>query len=315
MGQTLNAVDRLGEPFLHVDEQVFIVPEIGSNEVLNEQFKLVAMLNGECLLEIDGDGCFQFSTGDILIVPKVCRYRYRQASAASSKRVHALRLLFDPAYVPPLGADASPSSPVDDDETSLAPLVRARLRCATVIPREHNLGIRTVLAELRAETEQKLPGRRCRVTALCALVMVHVLRRLAGQFSATAEIRQQGRARLVNVTKEYLVKNYAAPVRLAEIARHLDVSPEHLARVFKQETGRTVFEQLEQFRIEQAKTDLLSSDRSVAEIAASAGFSSTSLFSRNFKRRVGASPLRYRQERWREATESRSPGREPPVAD
>jgi AraC-like DNA-binding protein len=74
-----------------------------------------------------------------------------------------------------------------------------------------------------------------------------------------------------------------------------------------------VFEQLEQFRLQQAKTYLLSSDWSVAEIAARTGFSSTSVFSRNFQRRIGASPTRYRQDRWREAALANAPGFEPPA--
>lgn len=300
MGQTLNSVDRLGEPFLSVDEQVFVVPEAGSNEVVNEHFKLVAMLSGVCLLEFDDGSRFRFEPGDMLIVPRLCRYRYRPAPGKSLKRVHALRLLLDPAHVPPLPAEPE-REPSDggDDEACLAALIRRELREVVAIPGERNTAIRAVLAELRSEAEQQLPGRRCRVTALCSLVIVHVLRQLVSPSSPAVAARQQGRARLVNVAKEYLIKNQAAPVRLLAIARHLDVSPEHLARVFKQETGRTVFEQLEQFRIEQAKTFLLSSDLTVAEIASRTGFSSASLFSRNFKRRVGVGPLRYRQERWR----------------
>lgn len=313
MGQTLNCVDRLGEPFLSVDEQIFVVPEAGSNEVINEQFKLVAMLNGSCLLEFDDRRSFAFEPGDILIVPHVCRYRYRPASGKSLKRVHALRLLLDPAHVPPLSDDLPvETSESNEDDACLASLVRRHVRQVVLIPAERNAAIRAVLSDLRTETEQQLPGRRCRTTALCSLAMVHVIRQLVSQSTPAANSRQQGRARLVNVTKEYLVKNLSEPVRLIAIARHLDVSPEHLARVFKQETGRTIFEQLEQFRIEQAKTFLLSSDLSVAEIASQTGFSSTSLFSRNFKRRVGASPLRYRQERWRHAAASSSPGLEPP---
>jgi AraC-like DNA-binding protein len=271
------------------------------------------MLNGSCLLEFDDHRSFAFEPGDILIVPHVCRSRYRPAPGKSLKRVHALRLLLDPAHVPPLSDDlpVEPSESNEDD-ACLASLVRRHVRQVVLIPAERNAAIRAVLSDLRTETEQELPGRRCRTTALCSLAMVHVIRQLVSQSTPAASSRQQGRARLVNVTKEYLVKNLSEQVRLMAIARHLDVSPEHLARVFKQETGRTIFEQLEQFRIEQAKTFLLSSDLSVAEIASQTGFSSTSLFSRNFKRRVGASPLRYRQDRWRHAAASSSPGLEPP---
>jgi transcriptional regulator GlxA family with amidase domain len=112
------------------------------------------------------------------------------------------------------------------------------------------------------------------------------------------------RARLVNMTKEYLFKNLRQSLGLRMIARQFEVSQEHLARVFKQETGRTVFQHLQHLRLEQAKTLLLSSDRSMAEIATDAGYSSLALFSRSFKRHIGTSPLRYRQQRWGEAIPS-----------
>ena len=67
---------------------------------------------------------------------------------------------------------------------------------------------------------------------------------------------------------------------------------------FKRETGQTVFHCLQQLRLEKAKTYLIGTDQSITAIAGLTGFSSVALFSRNFKRWVGKSPLQYRQERW-----------------
>lgn len=300
MGQTLNAVTGLGEPFLSVDEQVFVVPEVGSHEVINEQFKVVALLRGDCHLDADGYEPVRMARGDVLIIPERCRYRYR-SSSRTGIRIHALRLLLDPQFVPPRPAGQAVPADGDDSDADIAVLVRDSLRRVAIVPAQRNAAIAGVLGELRDEAERRLPGHRCRITALSTLFMVHLIRQHAASDLADRSAAERSGARLVNIAKEYLLKNLAAPVRLADVARHLDVSAEHLARVFRRETGSTVFEQLEQFRLEQARTYLISSDWSVAEIAARTGYSSASIFSRNFRRRVGASPSRYRQDRWREA--------------
>lgn len=316
MGQTLNAVTGLGEPFLSIDEQVFVVPEVGSHEVVNEQFKVVALLRGDCHLDVDGYEAVRMARGDVLIVPEICRYRYRPSLAAGGLRVHAVRLLLDPRFVPPrLAGHSRQVSPLgaDGDDASIATLIRERLQSVAVVPAQRNVAIAGVLGELRDEAERELPGHRCRITALCTLLMIHLVRQLEVADLADRSEDERSGARLVNIAKEYLLKNLAAPLRLADVARHIDVSAEHLSRIFRRETGHTVFEQLEQFRLDQARTYLISSDWSVAEIAARTGYSSASIFSRNFRRRVGVSPSHYRQARWREAALGRTA--EPPAWD
>lgn len=310
MGQTLNAVTGLGQPFLSVDEQVFVVPEVGSHEVVNDHFKVVALLRGDCLLDADGYNAAAMTRGDVLIVPETCRYRYR-TSSRGGMRIHAVRLLLDPRHVPPKADDSFPAADGAGGDADVAKLVRDRLRRVVIVPAQRNIAIAGVLGELRAEAERRLTGHRCRITALCTLLMVHLVRHHAAAELADRTAVERSGARLVNIAKEYLLKNLAAPVRLADVARHLDVSAEHLARVFRRETGHTVFEQLEQFRLEQARTYLISSDWSVAEIAARTGYSSASIFSRNFRRRVGASPSRYRQDRWHEAALGRATDHQP----
>ena len=75
------------------------------------------------------------------------------------------------------------------------------------------------------------------------------------------------------------------------------MSEEHLARVFRKVTGQTVFDYLRTIRLENAKTLLIDSSRTLSEIAALTGFGSLSLFSRNFSQYVGQSPSAYRQAR------------------
>ena len=83
-------------------------------------------------------------------------------------------------------------------------------------------------------------------------------------------------------------------VDLASLARDAGASRFHLLRLFKAVYGATPMAFAERVRIDRAATALRRSDRSVAEIAAQAGYESPSAFAKAFRRRKGASPAAWR---------------------
>lgn len=81
---------------------------------------------------------------------------------------------------------------------------------------------------------------------------------------------------------------------VADLARDLGVSREHLSRTYREQQGITVAEALLQKRLRLACHDLKESDATVAQIAADHGFASPQHFSRCFKRVLGLPPGRFR---------------------
>src|SRR5690606_30274188 len=94
--------------------------------------------------------------------------------------------------------------------------------------------------------------------------------------------------------REFILKHFATPITLADVAWHVGKGEEHLARVFKRQTGQSVFEHVRELRIGHAKTLLLDPALSLGEIAERCGFHSLSFFSRAFRAEVGIPPSRYR---------------------
>lgn len=88
---------------------------------------------------------------------------------------------------------------------------------------------------------------------------------------------------------------------LGEIARAAQLSPVHLRRIFKRETGVPPMQYLRALRIERAKELLESSSLSVKEIAAEVGTGDVSHFVRNFKKSSGTAPTAHRACRRRDA--------------
>lgn len=91
-------------------------------------------------------------------------------------------------------------------------------------------------------------------------------------------------------------KNYDSDISLAGTAREYSVSPEHLSRIFKKETGLNFHEYLISVRLRHAEHFLKQEARmSISDIAYACGFNDSNYFSYKFKSVYGVSPLQYRK--------------------
>jgi AraC-like DNA-binding protein len=85
------------------------------------------------------------------------------------------------------------------------------------------------------------------------------------------------------------------PHSVRDLARELRLSPTHLQRLFKQETGVQIGRLLAEYRLNKATELLSGTDMEIKEIAYKVGYGHHSSFVRAFQRRFGQSPKRYRQ--------------------
>jgi AraC family transcriptional regulator len=82
---------------------------------------------------------------------------------------------------------------------------------------------------------------------------------------------------------------------LAELAAIASVHPAHLAREFRRHHHMSISSYLRRLRLDWASEQLVSSERSAADIAAAAGFADQSHFTRAFRRHTGLPPHGFRQ--------------------
>lgn len=93
----------------------------------------------------------------------------------------------------------------------------------------------------------------------------------------------------------YIDRNYAQRITLADIAAYVHLHPNYLCALFREQTGKTVFEQINWVRIHAASKLLRSTRLSISQIAAQCGFQNTNYFSRTFRQYLKASPTQYRK--------------------
>jgi AraC family transcriptional regulator len=96
--------------------------------------------------------------------------------------------------------------------------------------------------------------------------------------------------------EELLRARLADPIGLSELAESVGVNAAHLARVFRARYGVSVGEYGRRLRLDWAAAEISRDDRPIAEIASEAGFADQSHFTRLFRRHVGITPARYREQ-------------------
>ncbi|MBP3963069.1 helix-turn-helix transcriptional regulator [Paenibacillus lignilyticus] len=99
---------------------------------------------------------------------------------------------------------------------------------------------------------------------------------------------------IVKQTLMYLNAYYANELRVQDIASGLHVSYRTLARQFKQQTGVTVIEKLNDIRIRQAKKLLIETPMSMKQIALAVGLKNEFYFSTLFAQVAMVTPSRFR---------------------
>ncbi len=97
---------------------------------------------------------------------------------------------------------------------------------------------------------------------------------------------------------DYIYVHIMARITIQDLASAISVSPAHLSRIFKQETGISVSEYIRQRKIDMAKNLLRFSDYDFADIAAMLSYSSQSHFIQHFRSQMGITPKAYRDKNY-----------------
>ncbi|MBN9222231.1 MAG: AraC family transcriptional regulator [Mesorhizobium sp.] len=133
------------------------------------------------------------------------------------------------------------------------------------------------------------------IPALAPLIEQEILYRLAtGPFGpALLQIAMLGTpSNRVAQAIDWLGRNFARPLRIEELARHVGMSPSSLHHHFKAVTAITPMQYQKQLRLHEARRLMLTERLDVGSAGYSVGYQSPSQFSREYSRLYGRPPLR-----------------------
>lgn len=110
-----------------------------------------------------------------------------------------------------------------------------------------------------------------------------------------AELRRQEYVGRINRAIDYVRGNLDGDLRLESIARAASFSPYHFHRIFKSVVGETVNAFVRRHRAQKAAGMLIHSPAmTITEISVACGYSSSSMFAREFRTHFGVSASQFR---------------------
>lgn len=228
-----------------------------------DSFLLMYILQGECEV-VSSKGTFQAGKGQLVFIDCYEAHEY-----SSGRGWECLWLHFDGPlareYYETIAASAgnriNPTSPA-------------------VIERDMRK-ILSIFLENKVIREVEISG--CVTDILNGLLLTGISRGVETE-------SRRGMERITTYINEHLGEELS----LARLASVANLSPYYFARSFKKETGKAPHEYVMACRIHRAKFYLKTTEMTVEEIGHIVGFPTASSFCASFRKQLGSTPLRYR---------------------
>jgi AraC family transcriptional regulator len=234
---------------------------------VQQDFQLVAMVDGEANIQVDDD-MRHLPMRHIALMRPGHREHFMFTREAETHHTWC-------AVHPSLVDDAL------GDELGRAPF------CLPVTSRLHNL-METGLSFAPSD----LPSAQGMLTQL-GLTLLHTF-----AFEAERVVLRSLTPDAIALAQGYVETNLSQPMVLDDIARAASVSPQHLVKLFNQHLRVTPMRYVWDVRLRRGVDLLTHSGLTVGEVAEQCGFQSPFHFSRLMKQRYGASPRELRKRAW-----------------
>jgi len=254
-----------------IDVQTIFYREVGPDYAIDDHehklYQWYACLQGEVTHNVNGKDYVLKPEQSLLIPPLAKRSPF-----SSGKAPGYIVALFDSG---PLSLDDYPEGVLDTPES-----------------------LRSDLFAL--VNELKKPGGGDSVI-LCHTLLVRLLiglrRSVRNRHSSSrlSPLNAGVRGAVVEDADAFMQANCHRPLSREDVARSVNYSAPHLARIFKSVTGITPGQRLKDIRMMKAKSLLLDSTMSITRIAGELGLSSFSHFSHVFREETGMTPGEYRR--------------------
>lgn len=94
---------------------------------------------------------------------------------------------------------------------------------------------------------------------------------------------------------DYIEKNITEDLSLDQVVDYLKLNKTYFCKLFKENTGKTFSQYVNQVRIEYSKKLLEDTNMSILDVALAVGYNNSNYFHKAFKERLGITPYNYRQ--------------------
>jgi len=248
-------------------EDLINAKSMAGSKHYHNTFELYFLEEGECHYFIDNK-LYHVEAGDLVLIPEGTLHK----TVYPEKRRARTLINCSRHYIPA------------DVMDKLPPLLHL-YRNPTLVPQ-----LRALLGQIREEYRHPDALSESVLTAQLHLLFYTLVRHAEGCLSISPL------PPYIEQAVAHIKAHYAESVTLSDTARIISVSPEHLSRLFKKETGFGFSEYLTMLRLQRAEAMLKSEPHlKISAVAFACGFNDSNYFSEKFKRMYGFSPIKLRQ--------------------
>ena len=229
-------------------------------------FELYYMKDGKCNYFIH-DRAYDVVAGDVILIPKGTIHRTNYGTRPHSR----LLINFPEDFI---------NREIFEEALTLGSLFRNKELAPSIealfekIEEEYTRNDHITPHALKIYTEQLL------------LLMIR---------SGNMKKKEKDGNAIVEHAMKYIQENYMTDIRLSSVAKLMNVSAEHLSRLFKKETSFGFSEYITLYRLQRAEHILMNEPGlSICEIAYACGFNDSNYLSYKFKEQYGISPSKAR---------------------
>ncbi len=247
--------------------------------------ELTYILRGTVEHELDGQTSL-LHEGDYFIVDYGSRHRYQGAEAEGFDN---LDCLFLPALLDPVLKDTKSLRSVLEHyllDFNMKAMVQNPARMTF---HDDTGQIRALLAKIVEESNRREAGYRALVRCYLIEILMLTMRRLDGVQAASS-----GQSISAFLTA-YIAEHYMEEFTLHELAGKLNYSLPYISKRFKEDTGVSFVNYLQNYRVMQGCRMLSGTKLSLSEITERVGYHDVKFFSELVKRMTGLSPRDFRR--------------------
>ena len=156
--------------------------------------------------------------------------------------------------------------------------------------------MQTILRDVQRTDDESQNEVAMPISADSKITLLHSLHETARSVALSiSETQNSIQNQTMRVAMEYIENHYAEDISLNALSSLVYMHPTYFSSLFKQVTGKTFSDFLQEIRIEHAKTLLSTTLLPIADVAERIGYKSAHYFSKVFLRVVGLKPSEYRR--------------------
>lgn len=169
------------------------------------------------------------------------------------------------------------------------------------VPKDRHIYSHSILQQINMHMDEIVQLEKQQLShykLICSSLFIQILILISRDFVTHILPEHQHNSLSENTQKIYSLINYihinfAEPITSRQISEYFEINFDSLNRLFKQQTGVTIFHYIKQVRLNHARELLTTTELKLDAISEQTGFCDQYYFSRVFKNEFGISPKKY----------------------